>query len=131
MPKFSSTSATKLGTCVFELREIFEEAVEEFDCTVLCGHRDQEAQDKAFETGRSKVQWPNGKHNTTPSLAADVAPYPIDWKDRERLTFFAGYVKGIAKARNVDIRWGGDWDSDTETRDNRFDDLVHFEILEK
>ena len=23
---------------------------------------------------------------------------------------------------------GGDWDSDTETNDNKFDDLVHFEL---
>jgi len=30
----------------------------------------------------------------------------------------------------VDLRWGGDWDSDTEVRDNSFDDLVHFEIVE-
>jgi len=30
----------------------------------------------------------------------------------------------------VDLRWGGDWDGDTEVRDNGFDDLVHFEIVE-
>jgi len=26
------------------------------------------------------------------------------------------------------IRWGGDWDMDTHTKDNKFDDLVHFEM---
>jgi hypothetical protein len=26
------------------------------------------------------------------------------------------------------IRWGGDWDMYTKTKDNKFDDLVHFEI---
>jgi len=26
------------------------------------------------------------------------------------------------------IRWGGDWDMDTQTKDNKFDDLVHFEL---
>ena len=30
----------------------------------------------------------------------------------------------------IDLRWGGDWDRDTEVRDNTFDDLVHFEIVE-
>lgn len=30
----------------------------------------------------------------------------------------------------VTLRWGGDWDSDTEVNDNSFDDLVHFEIKE-
>ena len=27
------------------------------------------------------------------------------------------------------IRWGGDWDSDGEIKDNNFDDLVHIEII--
>jgi len=30
----------------------------------------------------------------------------------------------------VTLRWGGDWDRDTEVQDNSFDDLVHFEIVE-
>jgi peptidoglycan L-alanyl-D-glutamate endopeptidase CwlK len=28
----------------------------------------------------------------------------------------------------IKIRWGGDWDSDGDINDNRFDDLVHVEI---
>ena len=28
------------------------------------------------------------------------------------------------------IRWGGDWDMDTQVKDNNFDDLPHFEIKE-
>ena len=37
----------------------------------------------------------------------------------------------------VDIRWGGDWSSSSlkqeqrTTKDNGFDDLVHFEIVGK
>jgi len=37
-------------------------------------------------------------------------------------------VRGIGKQLNVNIRWGGDWDSDGEVADNSFDDLVHVEI---
>ena len=29
---------------------------------------------------------------------------------------------------SLKIRWGGDWDMDTQTKDNKFDDLVHFEL---
>jgi hypothetical protein len=29
---------------------------------------------------------------------------------------------------DIPLRWGGDWDSDTEVNDNGFDDLVHFEL---
>jgi hypothetical protein len=39
-----------------------------------------------------------------------------------------GMVRGIAKALNLKVRWGGDWDSDGEIKDNSFDDLVHIEI---
>ena len=70
------------------------------------------------------------KPTRVPSLAVDVTPYPVVWDDRERQTLFAGYVLATAKAMGVSLRWGGDWDSDTEVRDNGFDDLVHFEIVE-
>jgi peptidoglycan L-alanyl-D-glutamate endopeptidase CwlK len=60
----------------------------------------------------------------------DVVPYPIDWKDRERMTYFAGFVMGIASQMDLKIRWGGDWNMNTELKDNNFDDLPHFEIRE-
>ncbi len=67
-------------------------------------------------------------------MAVDAAPYPIDWSDRERMTLFAGVVQGVAMALydegKIDhlVRWGGNWDNDTEVADNSFDDLVHFEL---
>ena len=128
MPSFSIRSQERLNTCVEPLQALLNEVVKEFDCTILCGHRGQEEQNEAFRQGHSKVQWPNGKHNTIPSKAVDVTPYPIDWNDRERMTYFAGYVKGVAQSMGIKIRWGGDWDSDTEVADNGFDDLPHFEI---
>lgn len=81
-----------------------------------------------FELGRSKLKWPKGKHNKRPAEATDAAPYPIDWEDRERFIMFGGYVLGIAFELNIGLRWGGDWDRDTQVKDNRFDDLVHFEL---
>ena len=41
-----------------------------------------------------------------------------------------GMIRGIGKQLGVKIRWGGDWDSDGEIKDNNFDDLVHVEIRE-
>jgi peptidoglycan L-alanyl-D-glutamate endopeptidase CwlK len=103
--------------------------VEHFDCSIIEGHRDEVRQKEMFETGRSQVQFPSSKHNSLPSLAADVMPYPIDFKDRERMHLFAGFVLATAKTLGIEIRWGGDWDRDTEVADNRFDDLVHFELV--
>ena len=130
MPRFSTKSKRKLYTCDERLVELFEEVLEGFDCTVLEGLRGQKAQDEAYNRGNSKVKFPNGKHNKSPSNAVDVAPYPIDWDDRDRFHYFGGYVLGVARQMGLKIRWGGDWDMDTKTKDNKFDDLVHYEKKE-
>ena len=130
MPKFSKKSKAKLNTCDKRLIELFNKVVKKFDCTIIEGHRSKDRQNKLFDEGKSKLQYPNGKHNATPSMAVDVAPYPIDWNDRERFTYFAGYVVGIAYQMGLKIRGGGDWDMDTQVKDNNFDDLPHFEIKE-
>jgi len=128
MPRFGKRSIGRLQTCDQKLQELFYEVVKHFDCSILEGHRGEERQNKAFADGKSKVKYPNGKHNQNPSIAVDVAPYPIDWSDRDRFHYFGGFVLGVAKQMGMKIRWGGDWDMDTQTKDNKFDDLVHFEL---
>ena len=128
MAKFGRTSVSRLDTCDKSLQNLFNEVVKHFDCSILVGHRGEKEQNEAFDKGNSQVRWPKGKHNSNPSTAVDVAPYPIDWEDRERFTYFAGFVKGIAANTGISLRWGGDWDNDTDLKDNKFDDLVHFEL---
>jgi peptidoglycan L-alanyl-D-glutamate endopeptidase CwlK len=135
MFKFSDKSMQKLSACHVDLRYVFFAVIDHFNCTVLEGFRNQEDQDKAFKEGKSQVVWPNGKHNGFPSMAVDVAPFPIDWADRERFIYFAGFVKGVAERLKAegrishDLRWGGDWDGDKDLKDNKFDDMVHFELI--
>ena len=128
MPKFGRTSRKRLKTCDEDLIFLLEEVVKYFDCTVLEGHRGKRLQNKYFKEGKSKLKFPEGNHNKKPSTALDVVPYPIDWDDRERMTYFAGYVKGIAMMLGIPIRWGGDWNSNNDLKDNNFDDLPHFEL---
>ena len=128
MAKFGKKSKERLATCEKDLQLLFGEVVKGFDCSIICGHRGEEAQNEAFKRGNSKAKYPKGRHNASPSRAVDVAPYPINWADRERFTYFAGYVMGIASQMGIDIIWGGDWDGDTDLADNGFDDLVHFEL---
>ena len=130
MPKFSNKSKGRLSSCDDRLQEVFKEVVKTFDCSILQGHRGKKEQDLYFNTGRSKVKYPNGRHNAKPSKAVDVTPYPVDWNDRERQTLFAGYVLGIAKGMGITLRWGGDWDRDFEVKDNSFDDFPHFEVVD-
>ncbi len=128
MPYFSNSSKVKLATCDGELRRLFEEVIHHFDCKIICGHRSQAAQNTAYNNGFSKLKWPESCHNDRPSQAIDVVPWPINWNDTDRMRFFAGFVLGIAHNMGIRVRWGGDWDSDTELSDQTFMDLPHFEL---
>lgn len=138
---YGKTSRERLNTCHIDLQIIFEHVLPEWDHSVLCGERSKEDQMMAYNLKKSKLKYPDSKHNITKkrskSMAADVAPYPIDWDDRERFVGFGCYVLGVAdvllKAGVVShrLRWGGDWGhSDRELTPQSFDDLVHFELVE-
>ncbi len=128
MPLFSSKSKVLLLTCHPQLEKLFNTVIQHFDCTILEGHRSKGRQKQLYKEGKSKLT--HSKHNHNPSLAVDVSPYPIDWNDIKRFYYFAGFVKGVATSLNIPLRWGGDWDSDTQVADNTFNDLVHFELKE-
>lgn len=131
MPFFSQQSRRKLATCHPDLQRLFAEVIKWYDCTVICGHRGEQEQNAAFESGHSKVKWPDGKHNKLPSLAVDVVPYPINWGNTRRMYYFGGYVCATARQMGLPLRWGGDWDNDTMINDQTFNDLVHFELEER
>ena len=128
MPSFGRRSRERLATCRPDLQRVLNRAIEVYDFTILDGHRTEERQREVFERGMSKVQWPNSKHNSLPSLAVDIAPWPIDWRDLNRFYFLAGVVHSAAADEGVTLRWGGDWDRDYKFDDQKFNDLPHFEL---
>tara|TARA_R100000808_G_C2069911_1_gene97872 strand:+ start:85 stop:486 length:402 start_codon:yes stop_codon:yes gene_type:complete len=128
MPRFGKRSKERLATCDARLQKVFNEVIKFVDCSILEGYREKERQNQLFDEGKTKVIYPNGRHNSNPSRAVDVTPYPVNWEDRERQTLFAGFVLGIANQMGISLRWGGDWDQDFEVMDNRFDDFPHFEL---
>ena len=130
MPRFGKSSRERLATCDEKLQDVFNEVIKHVDCSVLEGHRDERKQDKYFEEGKTKVRYPMGRHNSKPSRAVDVVPYPVDWKDRERFHLFAGFVLGMARRMGISLRWGGDWNMNFEVDDNKFDDFPHFELVD-
>ena len=129
MPRFGKKSRERLATCDERLQRVFNEVINYVDCSILEGHRGEERQEKLFDEGKTKVHYPNGRHNASPSRAVDVVPYPVDWDDRERFHLFAGFVLGIAKSMGISLRWGGDWNQNFEVDDNQFDDFPHFELI--
>ncbi len=84
MPIFSQRSKAKLNTCDEMLQKVFNEVIRHFDCTILCGYRNEAEQNDAYFDGRSNLKFPNSMHNRVPSLAIDAAPYPINWTDYNR-----------------------------------------------
>ncbi|MFA5378022.1 MAG: M15 family peptidase [Dehalococcoidia bacterium] len=130
MPRFSAISRERLESCDPRIQSVLNEVIKHFDCTIIEGHRGQADQDRAYSRGKSKLKWPNGEHNKQPSRAVDAMPYPIDWKDINRLCYFAGYVMATALAMGIKLRWGKDWDGDTDLNDQTFLDGPHFELVD-
>tara|TARA_R100001594_G_scaffold109350_1_gene144089 strand:- start:104 stop:484 length:381 start_codon:yes stop_codon:yes gene_type:complete len=124
MYRFGKRSRERLKGVRPELINVLNELIKIMDVTIIEGLRTQERQDELVAKGASKTKY--SKH--IEGRAVDLAPYPIDWEDRERFHYMGGMIRGIAKNMNVNVRWGGDWDSDGEIADNSFDDLVHVEL---
>lgn len=130
MAKYGKSSRAKLDTCDPRIRKVFEAVVVEIDNTILEGERGEERQNFLFDSDQSQVRYPDGKHNSSPSKAVDAAPWPIDWNNKERFILFAGYVLATARSMGINMRWGGDWDKDWDTKDTSFFDGPHFELID-
>ena len=143
MPKFGKRSLGLLEQCHPDLQKVLKEVIKYFDFTILDSTiRTEEEQKKFVKEGKSKTL--NSKHlkRIVPeygkeySFAADIAPYPINWEDREAFCLLAGYVLGIAnylyERGEIEhkIKFGGDWNRNDRTTDEKFSDLPHFEIIE-
>ena len=140
MPHFSEQSKERLSTCDPSLQLIFNKVIKHYDCSIIEGERSKEKQNEYFDKGVSKLRYPNGNHNSSPSRAVDAAPHPypnLHSKDKrevrkelDRIFYFSGFVMAIAIGTEIgiELRWGGDWDRDKMLTDQKWDDLFHFEL---
>ena len=141
MYNFGNTSQQRLDTTHIDIQAICNEVIQYIDFSILEGTRTLEKQQEYFTDGKSKLDGINrkSKHQSFPSLAVDVAPYPIDFKNqskaRARFYFLAGYFfqasQTLFDAGEIThkLRWGGNWDNDFDFEDQTFDDLPHFELV--
>lgn len=142
--KFSKTSEERLLTCHPDLQLILRKAIaiSDIDFGIAEGHRSIEKQQQYFKEGKSKIDGIKklGKHNYTPSMAADIYAFvngKASW-DNEHITYLAGLINAVAdmlleqEKITHTIRWGGNWDMDGEILiDQSFDDRPHFELIKK
>ena len=124
---FSKLSITRLSTCHVELQRLMHAVMNKqaMDFSVLCGFRDKHDQNLAVKRGHSKLCWPYGRHNHLPSLAVDVAAYPINNFDKEntqRTKVLAALIEATARELKIPVFWGGHW--------THLDDIYHFQLPE-
>ena len=132
MPRFSNRSMARLDSCEPALKSLMNEVIKHVDITVLEGHRTVDRQAELFSQGKSKLDGSPGKmskHNYSPSRAVDVAPWPIDWQDRERFIACAYYIKATADQLGIKVRLGADWNGDMRFSESFFD-APHVELVE-
>tara|TARA_R110000796_G_scaffold33027_1_gene85945 strand:- start:5853 stop:6233 length:381 start_codon:yes stop_codon:yes gene_type:complete len=124
MYRFGRKSKERLKGVDSNLIKVLNELIKIMDVTIIEGVRSKERQEQLLAQGKTKTKY--SKHIT--GKAVDLAPYPINWEDREMFHYMGGMLRGIGQSMGLKIRWGGDWDSDGDINDNKFDDLVHVEI---
>jgi len=131
---FGKTSKANLDTADPVLQEIMQDAIETglMDFSIIQGHRGMAEQNRYYDLGKSKVKFPDGKHNKIPSQAVDAAPYvngKTSW-NKFHCAVLAGIILTCAHRRGIKLRYGGNWDMDTEfLTDQKFQDLVHYELV--
>lgn len=115
-----------------KLAMVIRAVSEVWDLVLLESERSKEKEEENIRTGKSHLTDPmrclHLKQADGYVHAVDLAFDPINWKDTRRFFYLGGYIRATALAMGVTIRWGGDWDSDTDENDQTFFDLVHFEL---
>lgn len=129
---FGPSSQRQLATLHPDLQRVLVMASKYTNFTILEGERGKAAQDAAYAEGNSKLKYPCGNHNGHPSDAADCAPYPVDWSNavnaRDRFVYMAAVIMTCGDLLGVPLRWGGDWNTDQDMRDEgSFRDFPHIE----
>ena len=133
MNTWGSKSLRVRATLDRRLELMVDELLTYMDVSLLYGYRNEREQNTLFGQGASQLRWPKSKHNTYPSLAVDIQPYPYPDTDgdlRAALGYMAGLCWLIAERNDFSIRWGGDWNRNGSVTDNGFDDLFHLEIFD-
>lgn len=123
MPRFGKLSKARLVTCDERLERLMNEVIKRIDFTVVCGFRGPKDQDEAYLMKRSKLRWPDSKHNRRPSLAVDIAPCDdngiILWNSIPAFKRLAEIVMDESRKLGIPVVWGGSW---------KWKDYPHWEL---
>lgn len=105
----SHASCVKLVTCHPSIKKVVWAVSDEMPIVVVCGYRNREDQEKAFNEGKSKAHWLESPHNFEPSRAIDLAPLikgKIEWENIEAFQKMGELVMRKASELGVSLTWG-------------------------
>lgn len=136
---YGKSSQAKLATIDERLGIVFRWALSLglIDITIIEGVRSKAKQNRYYDIRSSKVRWPFSKHNVKVEgekcKAIDAGPYINDHisYDIKHCIYLAGIIVTLGSLLGIKIRWGGNWDMDTEVMtDQDFQDLLHYELVD-
>lgn len=133
MARLSDASIRKLMTCDPKLQLVVNEVIQIADFSIISGYRGFEEQADLFRQGASQKAPGKSKHNMQPSQAFDFIPYPFqetDWKKLSQFSYLGGLFIATGRMLGVKLRWGYDWNMNGDTRDERFIDAGHIELID-
>lgn len=144
--KYGRHSRAVLATLHPKLRELVQAVLEYRDHKLLRGVRDVAEQAGYVEAGLSQTMdsrhLPGGGYRDPSDVLKAEAEFPdlayavdmtvfhhgkVSYVKRE-VAYFMGYVQAKADELGIEIRWGGDWDSDVDQDEHAFWDGVHVEL---
>ena len=129
MASLDKGSAHRLSLAHLLLQRLFIEVVKQMPIVILDSQRGKAAQELAFRLGRTKAHFGQSAHNWSPSVALDVCPLPVDWKNTKPFILLGQkIILPIAAAMRIPIRWGADWNMNSNLRDESFVDMPHYEL---
>lgn len=123
--KWGKSSLNNLKSCDKRLQDMANMmlARSDFDLTITCGFRGEAEQNDAYNRGTSKARFGQSKHNTFPSQAIDICPYPINWDTTDRRwQDMALNAMWCAGKLGFEITWGGSF--------KKLKDMPHIELKE-
>lgn len=115
-----------------DLVAVIQAAAKVWELKIVEAERSLKREEELIRTGKSRLADPRKCLHVVQAdglvHAVDLVPLPLDWNDSRRFYYLGGYVRAVAKGLGLHVRWGGDWNSNTEVKDQTFNDLDHFEV---
>jgi hypothetical protein len=137
MYSFGPGSEANLMQCRPPLQIVARKVIRIADHSIVCGRRNRQAQQDAFDAKLSRAKWGESPHNVEDdelSFALDFVPWPGQYgAGNDQFAYIAGLYIAFGEALGTPLRWGHDWDRDgvlgKYDPDETLLDLPHIEEL--